>query len=212
MSIVEKFVTMDYGPAPEDPREALAWLDHHKRRFGHFIDGEWQSARSKQSSSIPPTLPPVKSLSEVAQGSAADIDAAVKAARSALSRLAIAHATFARTLFVCTGAPSAKTFAPVGRARNARQWQTYPRIPRHRYSASRPPFLSPRWLGPAPHSRISWLRSLRRSRPNHSLEFSAAHVGVENRARSRDWQHGRIKTRGIHPAHCPSLRRNLPGN
>jgi len=37
MSIVEKFMTMEYGPAPEDPREALAWLDRHSRRFGHFI-------------------------------------------------------------------------------------------------------------------------------------------------------------------------------
>ena len=41
MSIAEKFVTMEYGPAPEDPKDALVWLDHHKRRFGHFINGEW---------------------------------------------------------------------------------------------------------------------------------------------------------------------------
>ena len=40
MSIVEKFMTMEYGPAPEDPREALAWLDRHGRRFRHFIHGE----------------------------------------------------------------------------------------------------------------------------------------------------------------------------
>src|SRR5260370_37861749 len=43
MSIVEKFMTMEYGPAPEDPREALAWLDRHGRRFGHFIKGTWQA-------------------------------------------------------------------------------------------------------------------------------------------------------------------------
>ena len=42
MSIAEKFVTMEYGPAPEDPKEAIAWLDRHQRRFGHFIDGTWQ--------------------------------------------------------------------------------------------------------------------------------------------------------------------------
>ena len=41
MSIAEKFVAMEYGPAPEDPKEALAWLDHHERRFGHFINGSW---------------------------------------------------------------------------------------------------------------------------------------------------------------------------
>src|SRR5260370_6194100 len=43
MSIVEKFMTMEYGPAPEDPREALAWLDRYARRFGHFINGGWQT-------------------------------------------------------------------------------------------------------------------------------------------------------------------------
>jgi len=43
MSIAEKFVTMEYGPAPEDPKEAQAWLDRHERRFGHFIGGAWQS-------------------------------------------------------------------------------------------------------------------------------------------------------------------------
>src|SRR5262249_5691233 len=38
-SVVEKFRTMEYGPAPEDPKESLAWLDGHNRRFGHFIGG-----------------------------------------------------------------------------------------------------------------------------------------------------------------------------
>ena len=40
MSIAEKFATMEYGPAPEDPKEALTWLDRHQRQFGHFIDGD----------------------------------------------------------------------------------------------------------------------------------------------------------------------------
>jgi aldehyde dehydrogenase (NAD+) len=48
MSIVEKFVTMEYGPAPEDPREAFAWLDGHKRRFGHFIRGGWRRANRRR--------------------------------------------------------------------------------------------------------------------------------------------------------------------
>ncbi len=29
MSIAEKFVAMEYGPAPEDPKDAIAWLDAH---------------------------------------------------------------------------------------------------------------------------------------------------------------------------------------
>jgi aldehyde dehydrogenase (NAD+) len=83
MSIVEKFVTMDYGPAPEDPREAIAWLDKYKRRFGHFINGVWQSPiDAKYFDTTDPSTG--EKLSEVAQGSAADIDAAVKSARAAL--------------------------------------------------------------------------------------------------------------------------------
>src|SRR6266436_3855608 len=83
MSIVEQFVTMDYGPAPEDPREALAWLDRHKRRFGHFINGAWQAPlHAKYFDTTDPST--IEKLAEVAQGSPADIDAAVKSARSAL--------------------------------------------------------------------------------------------------------------------------------
>src|SRR5579872_754422 len=83
MSIVEKFVTMDYGPAPEDPREAVAWLDKHKRRFGHFINGTWHPPIDKKyfDTTDPSTT---EKLAEVAQGSAADIDDAVKSARNAL--------------------------------------------------------------------------------------------------------------------------------
>jgi len=33
MSVAEKFLSMEYGPAPEDPREALVWLDQHERKL-----------------------------------------------------------------------------------------------------------------------------------------------------------------------------------
>ena len=83
MSIVEKFVTMDYGPAPEDPKEALAFLDKHHRRFGHFINGNWQaSLDGKYFSTDDPST--TEKLADIAQGSPADIDAAVKSARAAL--------------------------------------------------------------------------------------------------------------------------------
>ena len=42
MSVIEKFRTMEYGPAPEDPKESLLWLDRYQRRFGHFINGKFQ--------------------------------------------------------------------------------------------------------------------------------------------------------------------------
>ncbi len=82
MSIAEKFATMEYGPAPEDPKEATAWLDRHGRRFGHFINGAWQKPSA---GGYFDTLDPSngETLASAAQGSAADVDAAVKAARAA---------------------------------------------------------------------------------------------------------------------------------
>ncbi len=83
MSIVEKFMSMEYGPAPEDLREALVWLDRHKRRLGHFINGAWQApAEGQYFDSADPSTG--ETLAAVAQGSAADVDAAVRAARGAL--------------------------------------------------------------------------------------------------------------------------------
>src|SRR5260221_13277715 len=83
MGIVEKFMAMEYGPAPEDPGEALAWLDRHGRRFGHFINGTWQApAAGTYFDTADPSTG--EKLATVAQGSAADVDSAVKAARGAL--------------------------------------------------------------------------------------------------------------------------------
>jgi len=83
MSVTEKFLSMEYGPAPEDPREAVVWLDRQKRKLGHFIGG---SFRPPVEGVYFDTLDPSSGepLATVAQGSAADIDAAVKAARGAL--------------------------------------------------------------------------------------------------------------------------------
>ena len=83
MGIAEKFLTMEYGPAPEDPKEALLWLDSHGRRFLHFIDGGWSEPREGVffDTNDPATG---EKLAAVAQGSAADVDGAVEAARRAL--------------------------------------------------------------------------------------------------------------------------------
>jgi aldehyde dehydrogenase (NAD+) len=83
MSIVEKFMTMEYGPAPEDPREALAWIDGHQRRFGHFIGGEWvaPAAGTYFETADPSTG---EKLATVSQGCTEDVDRAVKAAKRAL--------------------------------------------------------------------------------------------------------------------------------
>jgi aldehyde dehydrogenase (NAD+) len=85
MSIAEKFLSMEYGPAPEDPKEASTWLDRHGRRFGHFLNGAWQQpADGGFFDTVDPSN--AEKLASVAQGSAADVDAAVKAARTALPK------------------------------------------------------------------------------------------------------------------------------
>ena len=85
MSIAEKFVSMEYGPAPEDAKEATTWLERHGRRFGHFINGAWrQTSEGGYFDTVDPSNG--EKLASVAQGSAADVDAGVKAARGALPK------------------------------------------------------------------------------------------------------------------------------
>jgi aldehyde dehydrogenase (NAD+) len=83
MSVAEYFDTMDYGPAPESDGEARAWLAGHSGSFGHFIGGAFTKPGRQFDSREPATG---KLLARVAQGAAADIDQAVKAARAAFPR------------------------------------------------------------------------------------------------------------------------------
>ncbi|HEY1677158.1 MAG TPA: aldehyde dehydrogenase family protein, partial [Candidatus Sulfotelmatobacter sp.] len=82
MSIADKFLTMEYGPAPEESKEAVGWLERHSRRFAHFIGGEW---RAPDEGGYFDTIDPStgEKLASVAQGSAVDVDTAVQAARKA---------------------------------------------------------------------------------------------------------------------------------
>ena len=82
MSIAEKFYTMEYGAAPEDPKEVLQWLERHHRRFEEFIGGAWVAPTSGeyQTTSDPSTGEP---LADVAKGNLNDVEAAVAAARKA---------------------------------------------------------------------------------------------------------------------------------
>jgi aldehyde dehydrogenase (NAD+) len=82
MSIAEKFVSMEYGPAPEDSKDAVAWLGRHGHRLQHFIGGAWQApAAGEYFDTVDPSNG--EKLASIAQGSAADVDAAVKAAQAA---------------------------------------------------------------------------------------------------------------------------------
>src|SRR5438067_2659346 len=85
MSSAENFVSMEYGPAPEDPKEAANWLDRHQRRFGHFIGGEWRApAAGGYFDTFDPSTG--EKLASIAQGGVADIENAVHAARVAFPK------------------------------------------------------------------------------------------------------------------------------
>jgi len=96
MTVKEIFDTMDYGPAPEGAAEALAWLVDMGDRFGHFIDGSFTAPGETFASKDPATG---EVLAHVTQGTQADVDAAVRAARKAQAKWAKdAHAR-ARALY-----------------------------------------------------------------------------------------------------------------
>jgi aldehyde dehydrogenase (NAD+) len=79
---MEKYESMEYGPAPEDAGEVTKWLDAHHRSFGHYIDGAFTAAGSATFASKNPATG--ETLAVLANGSEADVDAAVNAARTAL--------------------------------------------------------------------------------------------------------------------------------
>ncbi len=83
MSIAEIFETMEYGPAPESAAPALAWLQERAGTTRHYIDGDWREPSGGEwfDTANPATGKP---LARVAQGTVADVDAAVRAARAAL--------------------------------------------------------------------------------------------------------------------------------
>src|ERR1700739_2728576 len=82
-SVAEKFRSMEYGAAPEDPRNSLAWLDRFGRRFGHFIGGKWKApVQGRYFVTADPSTG--EKIADVAEGNAADVNAAVRAARAAL--------------------------------------------------------------------------------------------------------------------------------
>ncbi|MBY6153853.1 aldehyde dehydrogenase family protein [Vannielia litorea] len=80
MNVPEIFETLAYGPAPESASEAAAWLDKHNRKFGHFIDGAFQKPAKGFLSRNPATG---DKLATLTQGTAKDVEKAVKAARKA---------------------------------------------------------------------------------------------------------------------------------
>jgi len=82
-SISDLFISLEYGPAPENADVADAWLDAHDRRFGHFIGGARDTADAADTFEVyRPSTGDV--IARVAQGDQTTVDRAVEAAREAL--------------------------------------------------------------------------------------------------------------------------------
>jgi aldehyde dehydrogenase (NAD+) len=82
MTVKEIFDTMEYGTAPESDKNAIEFLDKHSRTFGLYIDGKWIN-KTETFASVNPANGEI--LAQIAEASADDVDAAVKAAQTALS-------------------------------------------------------------------------------------------------------------------------------
>jgi aldehyde dehydrogenase (NAD+) len=78
--IADILKTMSYGPSPEASDAVRAWLAAHEAGFGLFIDGAFTAPGALFDVADPATG---ATLARVTQGAAADVDAAVAAARKA---------------------------------------------------------------------------------------------------------------------------------
>ena len=96
MNVREIFDTMEYGPAPEDASEALAWIARHHGKFGHMIGGAWTKPAKTFASKNPATG---NTLAMVSQATKKNIDAAVSAARKAQNSWAKDAKARARVLY-----------------------------------------------------------------------------------------------------------------
>lgn len=80
-TVRDLYDSMSYGPAPEGDAPVREWIARHNGTFGHYIGGQWVAGADHFEVLEPATG---NSLARVAQGTAADVDAAVAAARAAL--------------------------------------------------------------------------------------------------------------------------------
>ena len=77
------FDAMSYGPAPEGDAPVRKWLADRQSRFGHYIGGRWVTPSPAAYFAVHDPSSGAE-LARIAQGSHADVDAAVSAARAAL--------------------------------------------------------------------------------------------------------------------------------
>jgi aldehyde dehydrogenase (NAD+) len=206
--IAQIFETLEYGPAPEGPQPALDWLAAHGNAFGHFIDGAWTKP-GKTFASENPASGAV--LAQVTDGTADDVNAAVKAARKAfpgwaalsgyqrgkyLYAIARARSRSMRALFAVL--ETIDNGKPIRESRDI----DIPLVARHFYHHAG-------WAQHCSTSEFPGHVPYRRLRPDHPVEFPAADAGLEDRPGARRRQHGRAEARRVHAADRAAVRRDL---
>ncbi len=208
MSIAEILDTMEYGPAPESDTEARAWIAKHAEA-GLFIDGGWRKPESGEwfETANPATG---EVLARIAQAGAADVDAAVKAARKAQAGWARlsghARATYLYAIARLIQRHS-RLFAVIEALDNGKPIREtrdidVPLVARHFYHhAGWAELMETELRDRAPVGRV---------RADHPVELPAADAGLEDRAGDRARQHVRAETGGVHAADGAALRRHLP--
>ena len=81
-SVAELFEALPYGPAPESDAEARRWLEERGSEGAHYVGGHWYRAKGAELFDVhDPSTGAV--LARVPQGTADDVDRAVRAAREA---------------------------------------------------------------------------------------------------------------------------------
>ncbi len=142
--VAEIFDSMEYGPAPETEKTALEWLAQKDNTIGHFINGKWAvPSKSKWFDTINPATG--DKLAKIACGTTAEVDAAVKAAKTALKKWQAMDGHGRAIIAACRpapggpAAPSRSARSSSGRTRTApRRSGRRPRSPRRRRRSSRP--------------------------------------------------------------------------
>ena len=214
-SIVEKFESMEYGPALEDASEVTRWLEAHGRRFGSYIDGAWTAAGAGETFAVknPATG---ELLANVESAGAAEVDRAVAAARAALPEWqALPGHWRARYLYalarqVQKHARRLAVLETLDNGKSIRESRDIdiPLVARHFYHHAGWAQLLGNLGAKGFDGRVCRVCAGGRGGADYSVEFSAADVCVEGGAGAGCGMHGRDKARRVHAADGHHVRRD----
>ena len=208
MKVKEIFRTMEYGPAPENDQLAKKWIDDHDGKFKLYIDGTWQAANSKKYfNSINPSTE--EKLGRLAQANDQDVDRAVRAAKKALPKwIALGAHQRARYMYALARQiqKHARLFAVLESMDNGKPIREtrdidIPLVARHFYHHAG-------WAQ-LMDSDLKDYKALGVIGQIIPLEFSIAHVVLENSTSYCYGKYGCFKTSRIHVINCPPLCRDL---